>query len=323
MKIKELKKERLLFSYNVFYHQHCPLDYLLEEAYALKKINILTLGTGECCFFSSKQPFDSEAINWSYTLQDQELVFGNLNELKNAFKLLNNHPYPTLVIITCIPSMMNLDIENLIQQYPKFILIQAPCFKLIHSMDILSDFYDQIFKNCTLTIENKISLIENKSYSYDEIISLLSSQTIIVQNIYFLKLLQSLKKRYPITMIDNTRIQELSFYFQYKDLLSIDEKKLIFIQKNLPKIDRTKKYAIQSKYATSLAYFLSKYHIFVDKLYLPYYSDYIYQELKKLNPEVEIFFYSSIETNVLSLQESDAKKPIDALYQFIEVITCH
>ena len=51
MKIKELKKERLLFSYNVFYHQHCPLDYLLEEAYALKKNKHFDIRNGRMLFF--------------------------------------------------------------------------------------------------------------------------------------------------------------------------------------------------------------------------------------------------------------------------------
>ncbi len=322
MKIKELKKEMIISSYNVFHFPHCPLDYILEEAEALKKINILTLGTGECCFYTSKQPFDNKRINWSYTMQDQELVLGNLKELESTFQLINEHPYPTIVVITCIPSLMNLDIENLCKKYSKLILIQAPCFKMIHSIDILTDFYDQVFKNCELTLTKKVSIIDNKVYTYDEIISLLSSQTLIVQNVHFLKLAQSLKERYPITIIDNTKVQDLSFYQKNKKLLAIDENIILYIEENLPKIDRSKKYAIQSKYASSLAYFLQKQGIVIHSIYLPYHSKVIDDELKKLNPDTEIYFHTTNNKNVISLCESDSKNPIDALYQLIEVIQC-
>ena len=50
MKIKELKKEMIISSYNVFHFPHCPLDYILEEAEALKKNQYLNTRNGRMLF---------------------------------------------------------------------------------------------------------------------------------------------------------------------------------------------------------------------------------------------------------------------------------
>ena len=62
-------------SYDVINYDHCPLDYVLEEIFKLGKLNMLTIGTGECAYFTSKQLFNSDQLNFSYLLEDKEIVF--------------------------------------------------------------------------------------------------------------------------------------------------------------------------------------------------------------------------------------------------------
>ena len=86
-------------SYDVINYDHCPLDYVLEEIFKLGKLNMLTIGTGECAYFTSKQLFNSDQLNFSYLLEDKEIVFGDLSSLEESFSLLNKNINPKIINI--------------------------------------------------------------------------------------------------------------------------------------------------------------------------------------------------------------------------------
>lgn len=187
-------------SYNVKNLNHCPLDYILEEVYKLGKINILTIGTGECAYFTSKQNFSDKQLNYSYILKDKEIVFGDFSSLEDAFSLLNNSEYKTIVVITCIPAIMNLNLDYLIDQYPKLLLFSAPCFKEKNIQKILSDFYYVFFSKINLTITEKTEKLNYDEYSYDLFIDKISSSALIIENPVYLKLAKFYQKNIKLKL---------------------------------------------------------------------------------------------------------------------------
>ena len=247
-------------SYNVKNLNHCPLDYILEEVYKLGKINILTIGTGECAYFTSKQNFSDKQLNYSYILEDKEIVFGDFSSLEDAFSLLNNSEYKTIVVITCIPAIMNLNLDYLIDQYPKLLLFSAPCFKEKNIQKILSDFYYVFFSKINLTIKEKTEKLNYDEYSYDLFIDKISSSTLIFENPVYLKLAKFLSEKYKIKIIDNTKINNLNFYKENHSLLDISQKDIEEIEAKLKKINKKETYNVLTNYP-SLKEFVNQYEI--------------------------------------------------------------
>lgn len=247
-------------SYNVKNLNHCPLDYILEEVYKLGKINILTIGTGECAYFTSKQNFSDKQLNYSYILEDKEIVFGDFSSLEDAFSLLNNSEYKTIVVITCIPAIMNLNLDYLIDQYPKLLLFSAPCFKEKNIQKILSDFYYVFFSKINLTIKEKTEKLNYDEYSYDLFIDKISSSTLIIENPVYLKFAKFLSEKYKIKIIYNTKINNLNFYKENHSLLDISQKDIEEIEAKLKKINKKETYNVLTNYP-SLKEFVNQYEI--------------------------------------------------------------
>ena len=210
-------------SYDVINYDHCPLDYVLEEIFKLGKLNMLTIGTGECAYFTSKQLFNSDQLNFSYLLEDKEIVFGDLSSLEESFSLLNKSKYYSIVVITCIPAIMNLNLDYYIDQYDKLILFNAPCFKKRNYQDLINDLYYKIFSKVDLKIESKKEILDYEEYDYDLFIKKISSNILIINNPCYLKLGKYIENKYHILLIDNSKINDLSFYKEYASLLNIDE----------------------------------------------------------------------------------------------------
>lgn len=248
------------FTYDVKNFDHCPLDYLLEEVYKLGKINILTIGTGECAYFVGKQTFPKGQLNYSYLLEDKEIVFGDLSSLDETFSLLNSSNNLTVVVLTCIPTIMNLNIDYYIDLYSNLILINAPCFKKIKYQDLLSEFYYLVFQKVDLKIQNDIAILDYDTYSYDEFVKKLSCSTIIVNNSIFLKLCNYLKDKYHNLILDNTIIHDLKFYKQYKDVLKIQDNIILDIEDKLKQINTKIIYQVYTNYP-SLSKVLNSYGI--------------------------------------------------------------
>lgn len=247
-------------SYNVKNLNHCPLDYILEEVYKLGKINILTIGTGECAYFTSKQNFSDKQLNYSYILEDKEIVFGDFSSLEDTFSLLNNSEYKTIVVITCIPAIMNLNLDYLIDQYPKLLLFSAPCFKEKNIQKILSDFYYVFFSKINLTIKEKTEKLNYDEYSYDLFIDKISSSALIIENPVYLKLAKFLSEKYKIKIIYNTKINNLNFYKENHSLLDISQKDIEEIEAKLKKINKKETYNVLTNYP-SLKEFVNQYEI--------------------------------------------------------------
>lgn len=247
-------------SYDVIKYDHCPLDYILDEIYKLGKLNMLTIGTGECAYFSSKQIFNSDQLNYSYLLEDKEIVFGDLSSLEETFSLLNKSKFYSIVVITCIPAIMNLNLDYYIDQYDKLILFNAPCFKKRNYQDLISDLYYKIFSKIDLKIEQKKEILDYEEYDYDLFIKKLSSNILIINNPCYLKLGKYIENKHHILLIDNSRINDLSFYKKYFSLLNIDDNEINEIENKLDKIDKNKEYQVNTRF-DSLKDVVKKYGI--------------------------------------------------------------
>lgn len=247
-------------SYDVIKYDHCPLDYILDEIYKLGKLNMLTIGTGECAYFSSKQLFNSDQLNYSYLLEDKEIVFGDLSSLEETFSLLNKSKFYSIVVITCIPAILNLNLDYYIDQYDKLILFNAPCFKKRNYQDLISDLYYKIFSKIDLKIEQKKEILDYEEYDYDLFIKKISSNILIINNPCYLKLGKYIENKYHILLIDNSKINDLSFYKKYFSLLNIDENEINEIENKLDKIDKNKEYQVNTRF-DSLIDVVKKYGI--------------------------------------------------------------
>ncbi len=247
-------------SYDVINYDHCPLDYVLEEIFKLGKLNMLTIGTGECAYFTSKQLFNSDQLNFSYLLEDKEIVFGDLSSLEESFSLLNKSKYYSIVVITCIPAIMNLNLDYYIDQYDKLILFNAPCFKKRNYQDLINDLYYKIFSKVDLKIESKKEILDYEEYDYDLFIKKISSNILIINNPCYLKLGKYIENKYHILLIDNSKINDLSFYKEYASLLNIDENEINEIENKLDKINKDREYKVNTRF-DSLKEVVKKYGI--------------------------------------------------------------
>ena len=155
--VKDLKKEPIISSFDVVYSNHCPLDLIIEEVIALGNLNLLTIGVSECNFYSKKQKINKNLINWSYEITDTEIIFGDYKDLDKTFNLLEKSNKKTVVIMTCIPCLINLDIDKY-QKNDKFIFVKAPHYKGISFIDSLNELYLQIFKNINIRKKTNNSL---------------------------------------------------------------------------------------------------------------------------------------------------------------------
>jgi nitrogenase molybdenum-iron protein alpha/beta subunit len=86
-------------------------------------MSTLVVGTAECTYYS-RGPASSRAgaggenaLNWSYSLSGNEMVFGCGDGLREAIlEMLDLGAQPLMIIATCIPALMGEDIEGLCDQ---------------------------------------------------------------------------------------------------------------------------------------------------------------------------------------------------------------
>lgn len=297
---KKLIKYKYLNSYKICCATHCKMDIVLEELSMFSNFNILVVGVFECSFYSKKIIFDNKTKNYSYLLTDKEIVFSELSELDRALAYMNSLKNKTFVLSTCIPQINNLDIKSLIGKYDNLILLNVEDYTSCNSNDILSNFYltlKPFLKNNNI-IKNKISINDYNKNILNNLNKALEHKILIVNNRKYLTLLNSFDNH---LIIDNTHIQQLSFYKDHCKELNIPLSKINKLDKKL--IDFSKKYdsiSIKSKYAVYLALLFYEYQIDIKQLVTSNYNKDIYNFLKKLNDGCLISFNFSSTLNKYS-----------------------
>lgn len=210
--VKKLKKEPFLPSCDVCYAEHCAMDVVLEEVFGLTDLNLLVLGVGECAFYSQKQSFGEKRRNWAYQLTDREIVFGDICGVENAVDEISANGLKTVCVATCIPCIMNLELERIMDNRDNAILLNAPNFKGISAYDILSEFYYQLLKNAAVDPKNAVAVWEKDFDSVDAFIKNLQAKTHIVKNKKYLKAIAYLSKKSQLEIIDDTHFYSVESY---------------------------------------------------------------------------------------------------------------
>lgn len=287
---KKLTKYKQLNSYKNCCATHCKMDIVLEELSLFSCFNILVIGVFECSFYSKKIIFDKKNKNYSYLLTDKEIVFSDLDELDKSLAYMNSLDKHTFVLSTCIPQINNLDIKSLIRKYPNLILLNVEDYTSCNSNDILSNFYLLLkpFLRNDMIIKNKITLNDYSKNIISNLNNTLKHKLIIVNNFKYLALLNSFENH---LIIDNTHIQQLSFYKTYYKELNIPLNKVLKVEKKiLSFMQKYNSISIKSRYAIYLASLFYDYNIKIDQLITIEFNINAYNTLKKINDDCLISF---------------------------------
>lgn len=259
--IHKLKKEPYFRSMNISCAEHCPMDILLEELSGLSDVNTLVIGVGECVYYSRKIPFSEDCKNWSYGLSNEEIVFGDLRGIASALKILTQSPYRTVCIFTCVPSLMNLDSDALKYQFPDVVFISAPDYKGISPYDILEELYFLLFRDCPAGQEEGISVWEKmgeNENSLERIGSKLRAKIHVVNHPDYLKLLEYLANKFPLTVIDNSRFHPVCFYEKYAEILHLQEADIRQVALYTKQLERYGRIHVKGPCACDFAAYLHK-----------------------------------------------------------------
>lgn len=285
MKIKDLKKEKLINIKTCSNSMHCKMDIILEELFYLNNFNALVLGVNECCYFSKKINLNKYK-NYSYLLTDNELVFGDLSQLEKTFEYFNSLKSKTVVIVTCIPSIMNLDIEGLIlNKFNNLIYINAIDYNGLNEYDVLSDLIYKVFINETdIGVKDGISIYNYDSLSYKKTRKLLNNKEHHIYNKYYYKLFDNLLIKYPHLKI----YDECSLYPNNKSYLESIDNAEIFNALNaithiLNKHKDIKYSLIVNDYIDFVVYLFNDFK--VTDIYISNYNEFNYQHLKSFKDQ--------------------------------------
>lgn len=221
--VRKYKKERFAPSCKVSCSQHCAMDVILEEVYAMKDVNALVVGVGECAYYSRKMPFGEGRRNWAFQLTDNEIVFGDLSAIRAALEEISCEDMTTVCVITCIPSIMNLDIESVASKLRDTVVIKAPDFSGYSPYDIAGELYGCLAKGVSASENGGVTFWEGDFGSVKEFRSKLKSGTHVLNDRRYLTAVRNLRN---VNVIDNTALHPLGFYRKNAALLGASESAL-------------------------------------------------------------------------------------------------
>lgn len=283
------------------------MDIIAEELAVLGSFNLLVIGMTECTFYSHKLQF-IDGLNLSYTLTDKELVLQDLEELEAVFAELEKDKRRTVVLETCIPSLMNLDIESLTDS-DKFIFLKVPNYVGINSNDVLGFLYLSLFQS-DLKINPIDGIIKIDSASFLKIVKareILSYKTYLVKEKKYYRLFKELgKKDNTIQVLDESHLQPLSYYEENKEALSIADADLLSLKHEIQSLSNKNITGLKSLHAVELAALLKDHGIRVDKIVVPFIDE---DKYKLLSTELKDSYlslnYSATSHDVIDLSMLD------------------
>ena len=285
--VKKLKKEPFAPSCDISCAEHCAMDVALEEVLELADLNLLVLGVGECAFYSQKQLFGGNRRNWAYKLTDKEIVFGDMQGVEDAICDISTNGLKTVCVVTCIPSIMNLDLESITENRDDIVVLNAPDFKGISAYDIVGELYFQLLKDVNINPSNGVSVWEKNFDSVDSIIKNLQAKTHVVRNAKYLKALEYLSAKYKLEIIDDTHFQSVDFYQSKKNLIGISEDMLLKITSTVEKL-KGKSFNVKSAKSYEYALFLQNYGCEIRSVVCAVYNEDAYNRLMKLGEKVNV-----------------------------------
>lgn len=283
------------------------MDIIAEELSVLGGFNLLAIGMTECSFYSHKLRF-IDGLNLSYTLTDKELVLQDLEELEGVLVELEKDKRRTVVVETCIPSLMNLDIESLTDS-DKFIFLKVPNYVGINSNDVLSLLYLSLFQNdLKMNPIDGIAKIDSASFlKIVKVSEVLSYKTYLVKEKKYYRLFKELgKKDNTIQVLDESHIHPLSYYEENMEALGITDADLVSLKHEIQSLSNKNITGIKSLHAVELADLLKDHGIRVDKIVVPFIDEDKYKLLStELRDSYLSLNYSATSHDVIDLSMLD------------------
>lgn len=272
-------------SFGIACAQHCAMDVLLEELYRMKDANALVIGVGECSYYSRKMPFEGIRRNWAFELTDREIVFGDLAPLRAAMEEIGSNGLTTVCIVTCIPSIMNLDVEAAAMGLRDMVVIKAPDFTGFDSYDILSDLYCRLADGITPGAGD-VTVWEG---DFDRVAAFranLRTGTHIVKDRRYLNAVRRLPNA---TAIDDTALHSLNNYREKMALLGVSEEALREAERIVEKIKADKApVSVKCARAYDFARFLQEEGIAIGQIVFDGMNAYAYETCTALSPETKL-----------------------------------
>ena len=315
----KLKRRRPVSSYSVSSCGHCPMDILLEELCTFPDVNALVVGVGECVYYGAKQPFPQGCRSWGFALTDNEIVFGDTSDLENALDQIRDNGLTTVCVTTCIPSIMDLDLEDAVMSRENVVLVKSPDYTQICSTDILSELYLQLGKE--LALHPGGAQIWNEVGSIEELREKLTASVHVVNDRRFLDMLRYFEKD-GLTLIDNTVFHPLAFYEEHRELLGIDPGKLQELRRIVRRLAESgKTFSIKSRHAAALAVFFHSEHIPMEYIVTDGTDPYTYAACADIGKDLKVSLDFSTplpEGNALVLHSIGARQDFDTLYMLMQ-----
>ena len=314
-KVKELRVDKYLSSFKLGNLCHCKLQFFVEEISMLGKLNVFTIGTGECSFYALKTKLEAPAINVSYSLSNSEIIFGDLSKVEDEIRKLANEEYKTVVLMTCIPSIMNLDLKEFIQEFNgKILLFLIPEFSGYSALDYLPNLYVDLFKDYKANeLKDDTTTWENEFYSYEEIEEKLTYKNHIIINNKFSKMISELANKNNYNIIDKSNFD----YDEFIKFINEDDSMRNDFSKFLKVLKEKDEFIILSNFYTEFVSIFKKNDINFSKIILNTISKRRYEILKSIDENILVEFSSSDKYS--SLEPSKIFNTLDVDYDFFGI----
>lgn len=96
---------------------HCPLFGAAMISSQVNDLEVIVVGTDECTYYTQAFVIDRLSKNnnyWSYSMQQNDIVFGSFEKVCEAVEYVNNikKPEAIMIISTCIPEIIGDNFES-------------------------------------------------------------------------------------------------------------------------------------------------------------------------------------------------------------------
>ena len=149
MKIKQLKNKQIIpYQDSAFCSTlHCPLYSALSLLKNIPTTATITIGMSECAFYSTKGIELDQGAHYNYVLDENELIFGYEEALKQAIQELMTEGYSKILLLnTCVPAFLDFDLKGMIDSFnQEKCQVQLIDLAYIHSPSSITG-YEKIYE---------------------------------------------------------------------------------------------------------------------------------------------------------------------------------
>lgn len=301
------------------------MDLLAEELAFLGGVDLLVVGTEECAFHSNKLALDG-AVNESFVLTDGEIVLQDLSALEKVVRRLERRDERTVVLRTCIPSLMNLELASL-SDAKNVLFLDVPAFAFLSAEDVLEELYDRLFFDAlelgptTASCPLFSTLLRGDGRTRVSI----PSRTWILRQKKYRKLLSHFAMRnQEVRFFDDTHLHRIEDYLAAESLLGIARKDVQNLREMVAKMQGRLLPPVRSAEAADLVLALDSLGLSLSKIVLPRLDERTYRILKGLGDRCEVSFARELPEGVFDLSFLDgcldSQSSFEVLTKMVEAL---